>query len=911
MNKSFVLLAFFPFISMASSVPEGFEDLFQLDKQVVQFKMSDGFSYPVKAMASYDLVRVTEQSELDKIRLALESNNIDKNIIENVLVTLQQGTVNTEQCNGRADECIVFPTEFEFYYDYYTNTLYFWVNEEFIEKEYAADDVRYAPVSNEHGGIINHTTAYLGGSDTNNPDLSFYDDTTIGFKYGYFESELLYQSNDDDFDVDKAKYSIDVDEKKFRLGYESQNQTFNTTDYLLGSANNNELSLEYGTSTDAIIGGAKTLQKIFFFAPRDAILTVYRDEKILFQRQVKEGQGFITQDDLPRGRYNIELEIKVAGEVVSKETRSVFNSNDDTLRVKGVDYHLTAGTLVQDSDVEYSNPIQESIMEDVDGSGFGRALFNYRVNSNWSLGAGLTGSAEGHSYSIGSKFFYDDFNFQGLIQKFDGDAKKYELFAGYGNISFDMEVFRADLDSHLATFLYDIDDYERYNLTYSTVIDNVGYAYASLNKNASESVNDLVYSGYDSTYLTMGLSFPGKFSSNFDLSVDYNFDDGEEVSVNLVWRVPLSELLNSRTSIGMSQQGVSQFSNYLESNDLLTKQRNKSLYATVGNTYQDSDANPNYSSASLSAQANEDAYSTSGYLYADTSGKRNYNLTFDSTQVVSQGEVYGTRYNQKSYAVIDSDNNIKFERENSSRGLAVVKANGSVGSKKIIYKDTELLALKKYQNYEVMLDTDSVDIANSGSSSVGGYSYPGTVMKLNTNLTKVVTFISGFKNFDDKRIEELECNGDACVDVSEIQKGIYKISVEEGKSFDLSAAGQRCFVPSIIDASAFNLGMNYCLPNLEPGTQLADTEVSKDGKKIIIVGLFNEPLVMDNIKNNMLIALNGKAQLNEKQLGRNTLLYLELDSEINISEAVFEQIEDASKFAIDLRQKDESFAVNE
>lgn len=911
MKKTLFFVSIIPFVAVASGVPEGFEDLYQLESQVVQLKMNNGFSYPIRAMASYDLVRVTKDSELKKIKDTLLGNNIDADIIDDVIISLKKGTVNTEQCKGRVDRCVVLPSEYEFYYDYYTNTLYFWVNEQFIEKEYDANNVRYAPVENDHGGIINHATAYLGGSDTSNPDLSLYDDTTIGFKYGYFESELLYQSNDNDFDVDKAKYSIDVGDTKYRIGYESQNQSFNTTDYLLGSANNNELALELGSSTDAIIGGAKTLQKIFYFSPRDGILTVYRDDKILFQRQVKEGQGFITQDELPRGRYNIELEIKVAGEVVSKETRSVFNSNDDTLRIKGFDYHLSVGTHVKDPDVEYNNVLQEKVIDDMNGSGFGRALINYRANSYLSFGGGLTGSSEGYAYALGGKFFYNDFNFQGLLQKFDGDAKKYEVFAGFGNLSFDMEVFRADLNSKLATFLYDIDDYERYNLTYSTVIDSVGYAYASLNNNVSESRYELGYSGYDSTYLTMGLSFPGAFSSNFDVSLDYNFDDGEDVSVNLVWRVPLSEMLNSRSSIGLSQRGVSQFSNYLESNDLLKKQRNKSMYATVGNTYQDSDSNANYSSTSLSMQAREDAYGASGYLYADTSGKRNYNLTFDSTQVVTEGDVYATRYNQKSYAVIDSKNNIKFDRENSSRGLAVMKVDGTVGNKKIIYKDTELLGLKKYRNYEVMLDTDSVDIANSGTSSVGGYSYPGTVMKLDTKLTKVVTFISGFKNFNDRKIDALKCNGEGCVDVSEIQKGIYKISVEEGKSFDLISQGERCFVPSIIDATAFNLGMNYCLPNVEPGTQLADTENSKDGKKIIIVGLFHENIVLDNIKNSILIELNKRIKLNEKKIGKNTLLYLETDEEIDISEVIFSQIENASKFAIDLREKDESFAVNE
>lgn len=903
--KKLFLLILLPFAQpVKADIPDSFKELYQPQKKTISFLSVDGIKYSIKAMASYDEVKVTQNTELDHLQEILERAQIKKSYVDEILKDFSQGVHNTNLCESSPEKCVVKTDTYAVYYDYYKNTLYMWVSPDLYAEDYQLDKVVYAESHNAHPAFINTFSGYVGGGDSSDMNMTLYADSVLGLPYGYVESSLEYRSDNDDFDVDDFKYTLDDGPIKYRAGFSTQNKVFNTTDYLVGSSLNRELALEVGSSKDTILGGTQSQQKIFFYAQREGILTVYRGDKILLQKRVSEGQGFLTQDELPAGRYDITLEIKVAGRVVSKETKAVFNTLNDTLAINDFDYHLSVGQYKPDQDLNFDNDLlQEEIYDDMQDKAFARGLINYRLNNYISLGAGLTASEEGNIGAVGLKGNYEQLVFQGLLQYFTAGQQQYELYLNVGNLSFDYENY-ISVDNHddstLGDYLYGLADYQRFSATYSQSFESLGYTYITYSYTEQDASQN--QAGYSSNYLSAGVTFPGVFDSTFDIGLDYEFaGETNEINMNINWSVPISELFNYRNSTSFNQNGVSQFSNYIESNDFFEKNRDFDMSASVGNVYNSDSTTPAYSTASINSQLRGDGFNSSLYGYSDTDGQRNYNVSFDSTQVVTADDINFTRFKRDSYVKVNTDNNIRFDRESTSRGLLVVKSNGKLASKKIIYKDKDLSPVTPYKPYQVEMDVDSVDLVNTGVQNVDGFAYPGTVFTIDTDLTKVVTFISGFNDIFENEMADVQCKGEGCVNITEIQNGIYKVSVEEGRQFALTSGDYACITPDVNEVTDFNLGKNYCVPN-DTGNGVIVKNAEGIDQKIYIIGAFDNESVIEMVKEKFKSKEN-HFEVVEKSIGKYTYLYMKSGVDYQLSQATIDEISSLSKLAIKLTDK--------
>ena len=83
------------------------------------------------------------------------------------------------------------------------------------------------------------------------------------------------------------------------------------------------------------------------------------------------------------------------------------------------------------------------------------------------------------------------------------------------------------------------------------------------------------------------------------------------------------------------------------------------------------------------------------------------------------------------------------------------------------------------------------------------------------NLTKVVSFVSGFKDIQDQDILAVQCVGQGCVDVENIDGNVFKVAVRSGQPFVLKNKDKflTCLTPQVRDISVLNIGMNYCIPD--------------------------------------------------------------------------------------------------
>lgn len=906
-----------------NDLPAEFKELYEFHSRNIELNFADQKSVHIRLEANYNTVRLSDPKQVKELEEALESYQISPEIIDKVKKDLLIGIINTEQCQGIASSCLVSPATYATLFDYYTNKLYLWVNPDYIKYKSVSSE-EYAISTKENYSFINHFSSYASSNDgLDNYSLSFYDDSIVGLPHGYIDNRMTYNANnnDYDFDLDRSQYNYEFGKYRFRAGYNATVDDYNSTDQLIDLNNTAELSFDFGTSSNLIKNQAKEIQKIFFFAPKSGVLKVYRDNRIILQRNVSGGQGYITNLDLPRGRYNIMLEITVGDQIVTQETHAIFNTTDNTLAVGDFDYRLTAGVF-KETDIYDDDSIEGQIHHLMDNQAFGRLLMSYRMTDRILLSSGVTVSSEGNNLSLGSKLYLPlDATLDIKTTLFEDSAYQIESYFSWNSFSFNYEQYYNGIEdteyfknlNTLATYYYGVGNYKRYNVSYSNnlpFIDAYGYlSYSYTNQDTfSNAISDRV-GGYnfEINSLSGGVRVPFVINSTLDFNMNYTFSNGveDDYYASLTWSIPINQLFDARSTISSNKSGLSQFSNSIESSDLLQESTEYYLSGNVTNNYTpQSVKDSTYASSSLNAQVSKNSFNANAYIYDDTNGSSSTNLSFDSSQIVTKNGLSATNKRSDAYVRVVAENNVRESAKNSSKGLLVLEKNGRYANKQMLYDDNEVLPVNIYNDYQVSLDVESSDLYNLGDTRVGQFTQPGSVMELHTKISRVVTFVSGFKDIFDKEISDIKCNGNGCIDVKEMAEGVYKVSVLEGMSFSLSSGENNCFLPSQSDTSYFNFGNNLCLPDL---AFTSSTPILVSGESMVLTYLGNyksdrnfkdaEAEISTIIKN------TSEIELIKKEIANTVFVYSLSKDGYRLSTDLNDKISDLQRYAI---KRDES-----
>ncbi|MGL5027573.1 MAG: CS1-pili formation C-terminal domain-containing protein [Shewanella oncorhynchi] len=896
-------------ISAQPPVPAEFAELYQVVEKKVKFKDLSGVYHNVTMKAGYDSVQVSDVDAKDALRAILTSNNVKTTVISDIVSDLSVGVKNGTQCTGNIDSCIVQPEKYAILYDFYTNVVHFYINPEYLDINDALNDsaVTYANPIKSDWGLINHVNSYVSKSNSSDSNLSFYNESTVGLPYGNIDSEFYYQSSSNDIELDKLIYNYEFERYRVLAGLSRDQLDINSTDFLTSGTLNKETSITFANSNNMVVGKREATQKIFYFAPSDGVLTVYRGDRIIYQKNVPSGQGYISNTDLPNGRYDVIFELKVGGQVISQETKTIYNGSSDTLAVKGSDFAISAGIFnktferfgVSNNIVDLDGASQSDIRQDdqsnLKGQGFLRGLYTYRPFEPLVLGIGEVVSDAENATNFGIKAQLPRGAELSLSSRFFSQgATYYDSYFSVDDWSLSYQKFNMEENSVLARYYYGDASYSQSYLSKGFRISRNIQAYLNYSYYTNDG-ND-VNNGYTSSMLSTGITLFTIGNSTLQVNANYDFEGGnnfqDKFSTQLVFTMPLSGELSVESRLVTGKGGVSSFSNNLQSGNLLDESEGAYGAMRVGNNYYPNGADSSVFDASANASLSTEKYNASAYGYLSEAGDYSGSANFSSSQIVTSSGVAMTSKKANSYLVVDSDSKLKNDqRYDGVKGLLIIDADDRGSSKKVLRENIEVIPLKDYQSYRAVLDTESVDLNNTGDTNAEAFTMPGTVAHIKSNVTRVLSFVSGFKDLYNNSISDIRCEGEGCVTEDQVVEGIYKVSVMEGIPFKLTNNNLVCFIPQVDKAELFNFGENYCIPAIEPTEQT----VVFNGKKNInltFLGAFTQDQYKNQLKKYIdRLTISGD-NLIDRVIGNNVYVYVSSDGELTVQQqSVIDEME--------------------
>lgn len=899
MSRLILLLLVFSFSASANDVPDDFMAMFDFNEKDVVVTNIEGQQAHVSLLVNYNTVKIrSTQSEVD-FRNYLSRSRVKKNMIDNIIGELTvEGIENSDLCIGEISECIVNSQAYDFVYDYDKNKLYLYFSPAVLmDKE---SGKRYVSNHNEDTALVNHFNGYLA-VDREAKSVSMNDLTSIGLAYGYIASDIsasLSDNANNEFDVNKLAYNIDFNAYQLQVGMFDNNANTNATDVLFDKDNTKDFSIHFGSSKNLLENSSSYYKKVYFYAPSDGSMTVYRDGRIIKQYVVRAGAGSIPYSELPTGRYDIRIEIITSGVVSLDQIYPVYNTGDNTLNPKESSFMLSAGIYEESSYTVYDEPDNQEESDSsllyantFNNTLFLKGLYSYQVNDDVLIGTGITVSKDSNAVGkLASKVMLPlGADITMLYSRYNQGSESQTLNLNTSWFGLNYEDYKHQENDDFAEYLQGPSDRKSLTINTNYQITNLlsgqsGYSYGSGSNNTSNY-------DYWSVNSSLNYQFSGGNLVNFNMMYtdygDQTNSDGLELTINFT--IPLNDAFSATSSLYTRNGGISQLTNSLESADLLkSKERNLQVKVAQSN-YFDNSKDRSVSELTTYGNASGKSYNSNLYAYTDTSGERYLNAGFSSSQVVTQDRVMATNKKSDSYLMLNVDS----EAENiNNLGLLSLKRNERNSSASFIYDDQLLIPLDNYESYQGEIDTESVSLENYGDSHFTGFSFPGSAYEMNVKVGKVVTFVATFDDLFANTVDDIHCKGEGCVNIIPVSDGVYKVAVREGQEFILRADNMVCLTPGVKNIKSLNLGKNHCVPYMddEDGAELRLVDQEGKEKPVYYIGKFkNTPESKEKYS-----YLNKKPyKLIEKNIEDDLLVYVTVDHGYTITqydEALFKNI---------------------
>lgn len=829
-------------VAVAVTVPDEFADMYTSQLRSVRLIALNGNdNTPMMLrtryhMVSLPIVESVKNETLGTLETYFRENQISPELATQLIDALEGGIENDPRCGGRFNECVVIPETFAFSYDYDNQNLYLFVNPQLLNKE--TPKTQYVDNYNDKTALINHSELNITSYSDRDNDFNLRDKTLLGLPFGHIRSEFNYNSADstelDRFQLYELAYDIEHQDMRMQLGRFRYGVNFNSTDFLQSNTSFNQTSINIGSSNNLLAGTTNSYQRLYYFSPAAGELRIYRDDRLIMSRNVTEGQGYLTYDQLPTGRYNITMEVVVSGEVVLTETRQIFNNNNQ-LAVGGIDYLLSFGRF-EDSNLSTITGL-ESNAEQLDNEIFTRGLIAYRPWDSITLGIGTMFSQEQAMGQLGVQAYLPLDSRAGASWAQSSDGGSYwDSYLNMPNLSVQYEEYQQDEQDLLASYLYGETSYKQLSATAIYNFNPVSSAYliyTNGQQSGSETYDGRLLPSYDYWSITGGYTQTLIYNISLSLMLDYQ-DFSEDVSMTLTMNMPFDAgKFSVGSQLASTGDRVDQWRNNARYNPRLGKNTSASIEA--GQSYYNRDEDRHISDLTLTGNTSNKYFDANAYGYADSTGYAGGSASFSNSQIVTADGIHLTNKKADAYMVVNANSR---EQDDTAKGFLTLKREGRNQDRNYLYDDTHIYALQKHDSYYARLDTESVALVNTGEEVHRGFAHPGTLMQLNARVSKTVTFISGFTDIFDNEVGDMACEGSGCLDIIEVTPGVYRVSLVAGLPFKLTAGESQCIIPKLDERpELLNFGSNYCLPDIPRGSSVI---VQNNGKPIDLyyVGMF-------------------------------------------------------------------------
>ena len=867
--------------------PEEFSSFFEMTEKKVNIRGIDGSVFDIVLGVNYHKVQlINDDKSINNLRAFFTKNNIKENVIEEILHEFVQGIENTKNCKEFfIKDCVLLPEKYEFIYDYDGSALYFFVNPNILLTKNEKSSSEYNSEKDNNASFINHFSASIDKYD-GGVKGAIRDETLIGMPYGYVQSDFqyLYSNENDNFDLYKFGYHLDMPGYHFRAGTYLINESFNATDILFfngGMLSNKEESIAFGSSKNLLEGARNQNRTIHFFAPISGRLIVKRENQILINRNTEGGQQKLSYQDLPFGKYKISLEVRAGDKLLYESQHEIVNRRQDTLAKGESDFYVSAGRL---TNTHYSASEQDS-------SYFMKGLISYRLVDPVLLAFGVTLSNSGDmgqgAVNVNLPFNMD---FSASVNLFTTGETYVENTLSYNQFSFVYEKFNKPTTVlNLATNYFGSYGYERayLNVNHSFTTNT----YGSMNLMYQKHLNDYSINEQRNSYqelnLLGSLSIATFANSRVDLNLgySYNFDeakqsDRSDVTFSIGFTLPLSfsGSVQASSLASVNKRKDVLFRNGLSHNDLFKTDYMRSS-ATIGSTYlRRTTGNSLLADASWSTYINRPEFSGGVYGSYDTKGYKGVSANIASSQVWSDNKMKFTSIKANSYGIVNVKSlNGNVESDNTettgkvSKGFLTIKENKKTKNNLFIYDENTLFPLNVYKAYELDLNTSMSDFKNTGQRVKYDFTHPGSVLSIDAKVDKTSMIIAGFKDVFEQPITALKCIGSGCIRISLITDSVYNLVIKEGAPFLLKTENMNCIVPDV-NLKKKNYGMNYCIPNVDVGSFFnIKTKNKKQNVTMQFIGQYSNDVIAQSFIRELEKEL---LQIYSKQIGEYLYVYV-------------------------------------
>ncbi|MEJ3624747.1 CS1-pili formation C-terminal domain-containing protein, partial [Vibrio vulnificus] len=575
--------------------------------------------------------------------------------------------------------------------------------------------------------------------------------------------------------------------------------------------------------------------------------------------------------------------------------------SNETLARGQSDFSLTVGLLAEESSQLYPQLEQYPQIEgyedldslQIENEAYVHAAYAYKMADSQTVALGLMAT---------EKHYLSQFGLQGYLpfktqynlnfSSIDGKASYFNAYLSMGRWGASYEKLCNADNNVFASYIYGRESKEQLNLSTSYQIDREIIGYTTINYIEQQGR----LQAYKSWYTSTGISMPSVVNSTLDINLNYSqslSNDSlsmNQVSVSLNWSIPLSADFTAQFGTSFSEGGLSQYNTSLQSGDLLERE-DLDGRIVLGNSYYANSANSTLNNVSFYGTQSNEHYTSNGFIYFADDGEKAANISVNSSQIITRNRTLTTSNRADNYAIIGTGDTMTHDSEQSN-GVVTIKLDKKSSTTRLLSENVNIIGLDSYRSTKIEVDTESVALYNSGDKQKSGFTHPGSVLEVDAKVSKVISFISRFKDIFGNDISDLICQGDACINSESLSSGIYKVDVQEGIDFSLTSKGQKCYLPSIDDFSQLNFGENYCLPEI---AQLDTMIVHSKGQKkyILFLGGFDDDFVFDEKVN-----LPKEMKLMTVKQGKNTLLYLAYDKEMTLTSNQKQNLEQITKMAI-------------
>ncbi|KFA99255.1 TcfC E-set like domain-containing protein [Vibrio sp. ER1A] len=695
-------------------------------------------------------------SEKELLKNYLASVGIDKKHIDEVTGYLIRGVESSTQCKGKKSECLVFEPELSSVVDFYNNSVRLFVPSKMFK---TSND---AIVIKSQGENMLVSKFYGNLSYGNNYSTYIIRSNNIqGLGDGYLKYDINLNSYNNS--LDKFNYNLDLKKYAATVGLISDNQR-------LGVAGQNAFFDGKFVGVQLSNQKLREIKKfatkgVEFFSPSNGVLSVYKDDKLVYQKNIASGMNTILYSDLPYGNYDISYDVSKGDAVVFRA--DAFIPNSSSFDAGEMSTYVRAGTTENNSKLG--------------GNGF---MFDAGVSiplyKQHSLIGSLSTLENEHFLGVGYYANIDQVQFN---TKFSISENAHKLNANLSSGYFNLSVNNIDVNRDVKSYLGDEDS------LMASLSFNKGVG--ALSFGGSVSYNE---TGGHGSYTSLNATANYLFNNGVSLYANYNSGGDSQGNVNIGITIPLFDRNHSYSSMYSNGGNHSQLVNTVSSSYKLND--NITVNSGLSHTYLDNDVDAyvigNYSNDKINGSAGINRLST-----ADM----NYNGSFSTTAYVTSHDVYlKNSMSQKTSAieVIGTKDLVK----------GSIKWRDNISGSKSIKKLTEdsLIEMPPYSqivvDYEFGNDKYSLSAINIKRHTTWGM-LNGKVHYVNVKQKKIgnVLIVS-----NDTTTKGIVCTGNACVSHQSVNDRVIKFKVEPNKPFSIHKEGKMCF-SGIVEHGKTKIGL--------------------------------------------------------------------------------------------------------